>query len=96
MVTVATSTIRREEKRKKGRWGAGEEKKGVTMSGRVPLTEHQTWSFNYAIQWYLTEVTVDVTFGESTSRKSLDFEYESHWLWMWSLGMVQTCGGKYI
>jgi hypothetical protein len=30
-----------------------------------------------------------LTFGELTSRKSLDFEYESHRLWVGSLEMVQ-------
>jgi hypothetical protein len=37
-----------------------------------------------------------MTFGESTSRKSSDFEYENRQLWVWSLEMVQRCGGKYI
>jgi hypothetical protein len=31
------------------------------------------------------------TFGESTFGKLLDFEYESHQLWVWSLEMVQRC-----
>jgi hypothetical protein len=30
-------------------------------------------------------------FGESTSGKLLAFRYESHWLWVWSLEMVQRC-----
>jgi hypothetical protein len=34
------------------------------------------------------------TFGESTSRKSSDFEYKSRQLWVWSLKMVQKCGGN--
>jgi hypothetical protein len=33
-----------------------------------------------------------MTFGESTFGKSSDFEYKSHWLWVWSLEMVQRCG----
>jgi hypothetical protein len=35
-----------------------------------------------------------MTFDKLTSRKSLDFEYKSHWLWVWSLEMVQRCGGN--
>jgi hypothetical protein len=30
-------------------------------------------------------------FGESMSGKSLAFGYESHWLWVWSLEIVQRC-----
>jgi hypothetical protein len=33
-----------------------------------------------------------MTFGESTSGKSSDFEYKSRRLWVWSLEMVQRCG----
>jgi hypothetical protein len=32
-----------------------------------------------------------MTFGESTSGKSLDFEYKSHQLCVWFLEMVQRC-----
>jgi hypothetical protein len=32
------------------------------------------------------------TFGELTSGKSSDFEYNSRQLWVWSLEMVQRCG----
>jgi hypothetical protein len=32
-------------------------------------------------------------FGESMPGKSLAFGYESHQLWVWSLEMVQRCGG---
>jgi hypothetical protein len=32
-------------------------------------------------------------FGELTFGKSLAFKYESHQLWVWSLEMVQRCGG---
>jgi hypothetical protein len=32
-------------------------------------------------------------FGESISDKSSAFGCESHWLWGWSLEMVQRCGG---
>jgi hypothetical protein len=35
-----------------------------------------------------------MTFGKSTSGKSSDFEYESRQLWVWSLEMVQRCGGN--
>jgi hypothetical protein len=31
--------------------------------------------------------------GELMSGKSLAFGYESCWLWVWSLEMVQRCGG---
>jgi hypothetical protein len=34
-----------------------------------------------------------MTFGESTFGKSSDFEYKSRRLWVWSLEMVQRCGG---
>jgi hypothetical protein len=39
-----------------------------------------------------TIIGKSMTFSESTSRKSSDFEYESCWLWVWSLEMVQRCG----
>jgi hypothetical protein len=32
-------------------------------------------------------------FGESMSGKLSAFRYESHQLWVWSLEMVQRCGG---
>jgi hypothetical protein len=35
-----------------------------------------------------------MTFGELTFGKLSEFEYESHGLWVWSLKMVQRCGGN--
>jgi hypothetical protein len=36
------------------------------------------------------------TFGESTSRKSLDFEYKGHWFWGVVPGDGTEVWGEYI